>query len=196
MANINYEQTLIRMSRDVFMKVGGMYNATSYWKERNQIADYMTEKLNEELTTAYATCEGIQIIRVDLPKSYEDSIVSTQVEVQYTNMRKFEQQAQLIKQNIDVIRSQANQQIRVTNATANAEAYRIKEFAKAEALTKTIDTESDVYLNARKKIGIEGQDFTDYYYYTSLIENSNPSVLVGLQNSIINLGNNVNSISK
>jgi hypothetical protein len=75
------------------------------------------------------SCEGIQILKIDLPKPYEDSIVQTQVEVQKTSMRKFEQTAELIRQNISVLRSEAEMKIRVTNATATAEAYRIKQFA-------------------------------------------------------------------
>lgn len=74
-------------------------------------------------------CENLQILRIDLPKSYEESIVATQVEVQKTNMRKFEQTAELIRQNISVIRSEADQQINVINATGIAEAYRLKQFA-------------------------------------------------------------------
>lgn len=64
-----------------------------------------------------------------MPKPYEDSIVQTQVEVQKTSMRKFEQQAELIRQNISVLMSSAEQKIRVTNATGLAEAYKIKQFA-------------------------------------------------------------------
>jgi hypothetical protein len=69
-------------------------------------------------------------LKVDLPKSYEDSIVMTQVEVQKTNMRKFEQQAELIRQNISVIISQADQQIKVISSSASAEAFRIKQYAQ------------------------------------------------------------------
>jgi hypothetical protein len=54
----------------------------------------------------------------------------TQVEVQKTNMRKFEQMAELIRQNISVIISQAEQQIKVISASASAEAFRIKQYAQ------------------------------------------------------------------
>ena len=67
-----------------------------------------------------------------MPKSYEDSIVLTQVEVQKTNMRKFEQMAELIRQNISVIISQAEQQIKVISASAAAEAFRIKQYAQVK----------------------------------------------------------------
>ena len=112
------------------MKIAGNYNATNYWTDRQTIGDRMKEALDAELSRAYASVENLQIIRVDLPKSYEDSIVATQVELQKTNMRKFEQTAELIRQNISVIISEAEQKIKVTNATGIAEAYRITQFAK------------------------------------------------------------------
>ena len=58
----------------------------------------------------------------------------TQVEVQKTNMRKFEQTAELIRQNISVIISQADQQIKVISASANAESFRIKQYAQVNSL--------------------------------------------------------------
>lgn len=44
-------------------------------------------------------------------------------------MRKFEQTAELIRQNISVIISQAEQMIKVTNSTGIADAFRIKQYA-------------------------------------------------------------------
>jgi len=176
------------MSRDVIMKVGGMYNATSYWTDRKSIGEFMRKKLSEDIQAAYVTCEGLQILKVELPSSYEDSIVLTQVEVQKTNMRKFEQTAELIRQEINVVISQAQQEIKVTNATGNAEAYKIKQYATAKALQNTIDAETAVYLNAETKIGLQDQDFNNYIYYTNLMTQKDANVLVGLQSSIINFG--------
>lgn len=82
------------------------------------------------ITIILSSCENLQLLKVDLPKSYEDSIVLTQVEVQKTNMRKFEQMAELIRQNISVIISQAEQQIKVISASAAAESFRIKQYAQ------------------------------------------------------------------
>jgi len=136
LANINYHSTYVRISRDVILKVAGQYNATNYWTDRGSIGDKMKEALDVELQKAYARCRFLQILRIDLPKSYEDSIVSTQVEVQKTNMRKFEQTAELIRQNISVIVSEADQQIKITNATGIAEAYKIKQFAVVKKINK------------------------------------------------------------
>ena len=129
MASVNYHSTFVRISRDIILKIGGQYNATNYWTARGDIGDKMKNALDNELMKAFGRCRFLQILRIDLPKSYEDSIVATQVEVQKTNMRKFEQTAELIRQNISVIISEADQQIKIVNATGSAEAYKIKQFA-------------------------------------------------------------------
>jgi hypothetical protein len=92
LANTNYHSTYVRISRDIILKVAGMYNATAYWSDRQSIGDHMKLALDKELKGAFANCRFLQILRIDLPQTYEDSIVNTQVEVQKTNMKRFEQQ--------------------------------------------------------------------------------------------------------
>jgi hypothetical protein len=129
LANTNYHSTYVRIARDVILKVAGEYNATSYWTIRQSIGDHMKQSLDNQLKNAYSNCRFLQILKIDLPQTYEDSIVNTQVEIQKTNMKKFEQQATLIRQNISVIQSEANQQITIVNATGHADAYKIRQNA-------------------------------------------------------------------
>jgi hypothetical protein len=116
--------------------------------------------------------------------------VATQVEVQKTNMRKFEQTAELIRQNISVIISQAEQIIRVTNSTANAEAYRIKQFAHAQAINNTITAESQIYKKLIEDVGLKGDDLSEYLYLNAIGDNKKAKLLVGLQNAILNFNSN------
>jgi len=168
LTNINYQGTYVRISRDIILKVAGKYNATSYWTERLKIQEDLKQSLNAALISAFATVEGFQILKIELPKQYEDSIVQTQVEVQKTGMRKFEQTAELIRQNISVVRSKAEQIIRVTNATGTAEAFRIKQYAQATALNNTISTESSIYKNVQGNLTFNQSDLTNYLFLTSL----------------------------
>jgi len=193
MANVNYHGTYVRISRDVILKIGGMYNATNYWTDRGKIGDHMRQSLDEELQRAFARCISLQILRIDLPKTYEDSIVATQVEVQKTNMRKFEQTAELIRQNISVIVSEAEQKIRVVNATAHAESFRIQQYASASAINNTISAETEVYQQVENFLGLQTDDLTQYVFINSLMEQKDAKLLIGLQNSILNLGNQVGS---
>ncbi len=190
MANVNYQSTIIRMSRDVIMKVGGVYNAESYWLEREKISIYMKEILTNELKAVFVECMGLQILRIDLPQNYEDSIVSTQVEVQKTNMRKFEQEAELIRQNANVLVSEAQQRIKVIDATANAESTKLKQFALAQANQNMINAETEIYSSAKIKLGLQDRNLTNYIYYTNLLDQGTHEMgkmLVGLKNSIIGL---------
>jgi hypothetical protein len=152
--------------------------------------------LNKELQKAYSSCESFQILKVSLPKSYEDSIVSTQVEVQKTNMRKFEQTAELIRQNISVIVSQAQQQIKVINSSGTSEAFRIKQYALAKTINNTITAETDVYHNLQQEVGVKGSDMSQYLFLNALMDQKDAKLLVGLQNSIVNFNNQPKSDSK
>ncbi len=164
----------------------------------------MKEALDMELTRAFSSVENLQIIRIDLPKSYEDSIVATQVELQKTSMRKFEQTAELIRQNISVIISQAEQKIKVTNAEGLAEAYRLKQFAKviiwvkikARNIDQTIKTESQVYSTFKKDIQLDPKDLTNYLYLDSLMDQHGAKILVGLPSSIINFGGSNSPVNR
>jgi regulator of protease activity HflC (stomatin/prohibitin superfamily) len=129
LANTNYHSTYVRIARDIILKIAGEFNATSYWTIRQEIGNEMKLALDKSLKVAFANCPFLQILKIDLPQSYEDSIVNTQVEVQKTNMKKFEQQATLIRQNISVIQSEAYQQITIVNATGHADAYQIQQNA-------------------------------------------------------------------
>jgi regulator of protease activity HflC (stomatin/prohibitin superfamily) len=173
----------------VILKVGGEFNATNYWTDRQKIGDFMRDALDKELQKAYSSCLSLQILKIELPKSYEDSIVSTQVEVQKTNMRKFEQIAELTRQNISVIISQADQQIKIIQASGGAEAFRLRQFANAQAINHTILTESDVYKTTQEEVGVNGSDLTEYLFLNSIMEQKNAKLLIGLQNSIINFSN-------
>lgn len=55
MANIGYQGTFVRISRDVILKVASMYNATTYWTDRLKIGQHMQKALDVELKTAFAS---------------------------------------------------------------------------------------------------------------------------------------------
>jgi regulator of protease activity HflC (stomatin/prohibitin superfamily) len=190
LANVNYHGTVVRIARDVILKVAGNYNSTSYWTERKKIGDYMKMQLNQELQSIYCNCSELQLIRIDLPQIFEDSIVDTQVEVQKANMRKFQQYAELIRQNISIIRSQAEQAIKIIKTSGEAEGYKIKQTAKAKALNQTINMENEVYKKVRLELGLSGKEFSEYIFLNSLADKKDLKILVGLNNSIINFPSN------
>ena len=188
LANVNFHSTYVRISRDVILKVGGMFNATDYWMNRVKIAEIMKETMDYELLKAYGHCISLQLLKIDLPKTYEDSIVQTQVEIQKINMRKFEQSAELIRQNSLVIVSEAEQKIRVTNATGLAEASRIKAFAKANALNNTVSAENRMYRMAMDELGFTPDQLMNYIYLDSIMNQNKAKLLFDVNSFILNYG--------
>lgn len=105
-------------------------------------------------------------------------------------MRKFEQDAELIRQDIQVLRSNAQADIKIINSSGEAEAYKIKQDAEATAINKTITNQASVYNGIQNNIGLKGDDLSQYLYLNTLNEQKNAKLLVGMQNSILSLGNN------
>ena len=188
LANINFHSTYARISRDVILKVGGMFNATDYWMNRIQIAEIMKINMDKELLKAYGHCVSLQLLKIELPKTYEDSIVQTQVEIQKINMRKFEQSAELIRQNSLVIISEAEQKIRITNATGIAEASRIKAFANANALNNTINAENRMYKLAMDELEFTQEELLNYIYLDSIMNQHKAKLLFDVNGFILNYG--------
>ena len=188
LANINFHSTYVRISRDVILKVGGMFNATDYWMNRVKIAEIMKQTMDNELLKAFGHCVSLQLLKIELPKTYEDSIVQTQVEMQKINMRKFEQSAELIRQNSLVIISEAEQKIRITNATGLAEASRIKAFARANALNNTVNAENRMYKLAMDELEFNQEDLLTYIYLDSIMNQNKAKLLFDVNSFILNYG--------
>ncbi len=186
LANINFHSTFVRISRDVILKVGGMFNATDYWRNRVQIAEIMKNTMDKELLKAFGHCVSLQLLKIELPATYENSIVQTQVEIQKINMRIFEQSAELIRQNSSVIISEAEQKIRITNATGLAEASRIKAFAKANALNNTVMAENKMYKMAKDELNLSQDELLNYIYLDSIMTQNKAKLLFDVNNIILN----------
>lgn len=63
------------MARDTILQSAGKFEAPKYWTERSKINILMKQQLEDELKRAHALCVHLQILDIELPDQYEDSIV-------------------------------------------------------------------------------------------------------------------------
>lgn len=190
MTGMDYKSTYIRIARDAILQVAGEWEAPSFWQNRTEIGEAILDNLKTELKKAYGDVLQLQFLRIDLPKNYENSIVDTQVEQQKIKMKQFEQQATYIRKQIQVDISEANQQIKVINATANSEAYYLKQQAVAKALTKTITSETWAYSQVNDLLNITTtDDLSEYIYYVSLMGKTNSNLILGMNNAYVGINN-------
>jgi len=143
----------------------------------------MHKELNEQLKAAHATCVYLQLLKIELPESYENSIVETQVEVQNSKMKKYEQDAALIRQGINIMRSQTSQDINVLNSSAQAKAYQIKKEAEATAQQNIINNEKSVYTQLIQDLALTPDDLNQYIFFNGL-SGKKSELVVGFNNML------------
>lgn len=185
LSNLQYEQTFVRIARDIILQEAGNYQAPQYWANRTVIGNRMQALLDEAFQTAYARCVDIQLLKVNLPAAFEQSIVETQVEVQKTQMKQLEQTAEIVRQNIKVMISETDQQIMVIDASARSRATIIQETARASIWKETLDMESFVYNQLLTQLQFNLTEMNTYQYYQALMGQPNKTLLVDIENPII-----------
>lgn len=185
LSNINFEQTFIRIARDTILQEAGNHQAPEYWTTRTNIGQKMLEILNQELKSAHATCKSLQLMKITLPDSYENSIVDTQVEVQKTTMKGFEQQAEIQRQKILVLKSERDQNVTIIESSANAQAYYLKELAKSISNTRTLEIQSWVYQQALDVLGLTQDELSEYLFLQSVKDKPQATLVVGVDTAMI-----------
>merc|ERR1712125_145527 len=133
LANLQYEPLFIRNARDVLLKAAADYEAAEYWQNREKIGTEMKALLNERLSKVYATCGGLQLLVIMLPKDFEDSIVQTQVQEQMVKTRQNQQHVQSIIADTTVYQATYSKNVTVTKKGADAMYQQVTKIAEAQA---------------------------------------------------------------
>merc|ERR1712217_348656 len=129
-----------------------MGNAQEYWEIRPAIGQEMFRRVNNALKQSYATCTGLQIMIVELPETYENSIVLTQVQKQGVKTKKNQQQAALVRAQIGVLVADYQNNITVTISQATAHAALTVKSADATASHQKIEAESKAIADVKEQM--------------------------------------------
>lgn len=187
LANQAYEPLFIRNSKDVLLKAAADYEAFEYWENREKIGDEFLDILNNRLKTVYAICTGIQILIIDLPPEFEDSIVQTQVQQQAVRTRQNDQQVKRIRADTTVLQADYQRNVTITNQKADSLYYRLQRTAKAEAQQKRLQNEAWTLAHVRNKLGLSPAQMVAYQQYVAYYAMDNASFIYGMKNAMINV---------
>merc|ERR1712187_417803 len=120
---------------------------------------------------------------------YEDSITATQTQKQDIKTKENEQQASLIRYQIDVMVSEYNNNITVTLNGAKAEAMRVMKTAEAEAAKMKIDAENEALELLKQKMPtLSAEQLVAYQRNFAYQTMPNATFLFGVQNAVTVLG--------
>ena len=177
LTNVRYEETFIRQAKNVILEEASEYNAPEYWERRGEIGANIAKRLNDTLSAVYTSVISFQMIQVDLPHTYEDSIVQTQVEVQKRETKKYEQKATVLRESIKVDVSEKEKEAKIIYANANA-----------KAISTTIEYEKKAYSDASNLLGLSASNgLIEYTQLMNILKNKGSQLIVGMSNALINI---------
>jgi len=179
--NQNYAQVFISSIRDILIKAAAEYEASKLWVNRMELGATMQQMVDEALRRTYAECWGLQLMVIELPQTFESSIVRTQVQKQSTAMRENEQKAAQIRAETDVIQAEYDRTVKVTQAEGKANYTLITKTAEATARQKTIDVETEIMHQARDELGLEPANLVHYQKYNALQDMEESSLYFGFE---------------
>jgi len=181
--NQNYEQVFISSVRDVLIKAASEYEATQLWQERHKFGDTMQSMVNKALERTYATCWGLQLMKIDLPDTFEQSIVSTQVQGQTRLRLEQEQITAKIRAETSVIKAEFDRMAKVILANGQGNYTLITQSAQATAQKRSVDAQTDVMQQIKELLQLGGSDLVLYQKYDALDELGDASVFFGFGTS-------------
>eukprot|EP00928_Gymnodinium_smaydae_P081951 TRINITY_DN65383_c0_g1_i1.p1 TRINITY_DN65383_c0_g1~~TRINITY_DN65383_c0_g1_i1.p1 ORF type:complete len:403 (-),score=78.25 TRINITY_DN65383_c0_g1_i1:97-1158(-) len=186
--NLNYEQVFISSIRDMLIKSASEFEASQLWKEREEFAFGMQKLVSKELAETYAECWGVQLMVIELPDEFEQSIVQTQVQQQYMLTRQQEQQSAQIRAHTDVIRAEYDRQVKVIMAAGSANRTITEKEAQAKAQQNVIDVESQVLQSIRTSLNIDAEGLVAYQKYNAIDDMEEASLYYGFAGSVLAAG--------
>jgi len=178
-----YKTLYERLAGDIILKEAGNFAASEYWLKRTEIGNKMRDSLNTALGVAHAKVTNFQFLNIDLPDTYENAIVLTQIENQKAQTSSYNREIDLIKAQITVDQSDAEMKTTVINAGAQAEALKAKNNAEADIRAVTIMNQKEAWANTKTTIGFQtSAELLEYIYLKNLNNLETKATLVyGIQ---------------
>eukprot|EP00771_Trimastix_marina_P000790 gnl/Trimastix_PCT/182.p1 GENE.gnl/Trimastix_PCT/182~~gnl/Trimastix_PCT/182.p1 ORF type:complete len:305 (-),score=119.27 gnl/Trimastix_PCT/182:913-1827(-) len=180
-----YESIFRSETEEAIRSVAGSYDAHKFFSNRTEIGRAMLQRVGVALKALHANATHFQLRSIDLPDSFEDQIVNTEVARQNIVLARYQQEVDRIKAETDIIKSEMNREIKAINADADAKVSIIVKTAEAEGtlLTKNADAQGDSLI--RQSLNFNSSQLLRYTYIANLKEHPSSKMIVGLNQAII-----------
>lgn len=162
LTNTMYEGLFTRIARDQLLESASEYEGPQYWKQRADIADRMAERVGKSLNTSHCNLWSLQLLDINLPTKYEDSITETQVQNQLIQTRLSQQKAAAIRADTEILKADFDRRISVVQAGAQANFTMRTKLAQATALSRKVDAEAEALEYARKAMHLSPEESVRY----------------------------------
>jgi len=177
----NYENFFISQIRDTLIKVAADYEGPQLWGDRKEVGERMQQTVSKTLQQTFAECWGLQLMIIELPQSFDKSIVDTQIVNQNISTMEYAQMAAKIRAETEVIQASFAKKVKVIKTQGRANyTLRVKK-AKAHAKSQTLNTESEVLEDVKARLHLKSEDLVAYQEYSAVSLLPNASVFFGFE---------------
>uniref|UniRef100_A0A7S1MB42 Band 7 domain-containing protein n=2 Tax=Alexandrium catenella TaxID=2925 RepID=A0A7S1MB42_ALECA len=180
LTNMQYEALFVRIARDQLLEVASDYEGPQYWRQRKEIGDKMRDQVDTHIKGSHASLWDLELLRIDLPKQYEDSITQTQVQQQMIKTRTNEQVAAGIRADTDIMRAEYQRKIRVVEAGAEANYTLVTRLAEGKAAKRKVTAEAQALGYVRQKLALSTAGAVEYQQLGAYARLENATILANV----------------
>jgi len=177
----NYQQPMIRVARNSMLQVAGNFTSMQYWLGRKQITQDMELVLKKNLVESILCSVGdFQMLKVELPQAYEESIIATQVQQQQVIQQQYQKQVAAVLSQIQQVLAVANQNIVTITSQANATAIGVVNAAHIQAFNYTQHVQASAYARLQSTLNLNSTQLMRYMKIRGIRHKEEGSITVGL----------------
>lgn len=180
LTNVAYEALYMRLARDQLLEAASQYEGPSYWSEREKIGHHMRRLVDSSLRSSFGSLWGLQLLLINLPDQFENSITKTQVQQQLMKTKQQEQLATAIRADTEVLQADFEKRILVVQAGAEANYSLATKLAEAEATKRSIEAEAGVLDYVRDKLHLSALGTVEYQQLGSYASLQNATFLANV----------------
>jgi regulator of protease activity HflC (stomatin/prohibitin superfamily) len=182
---LDYKKTIIQIARDVIRDIASDYDAFEFFTQRKQIGDAMEVALKKELLTIDITIEFVQLRDVNLPTEYENVIEAKEIQRQQIPKAQYEQEAELVVAETQLLLASKNAEIVRVNAAAESDRIRIDSYANANTTLNTIAAYSTAYKELTDSLNLTPDQLEAYVWIDTFESHDSAELIVSLEKPAI-----------
>jgi len=183
----NYPRILFHVASNIIANTASNYSAYNFFNDKATIGVAMHRNLNDYTTlNLFLTIRNVQIMLVELPKSFQDAILqSIAIKQNITRTRKIKLNKQVKFQTEIMAANQTAIQM-VTLAAGQAQKILAENNATSLMLKQTLNAQLHSYGLIKSNLNFSSSDLLEYMWWDSLAsEQGNSNFIIGLNPSTI-----------
>lgn len=175
-----YSSILESIAREVIRDVASKWTALEFFNNRSMIADNMNLALKDSMSNIYATCQYLQLLKVDLPNKFESAIEQTEVARQQQEIASHEQNTARVRADTTLMYARMNMTVRLLQANATAQSLLLTKRALAQTTNITATARTSANQAIAQQLLFTPDELLNYLYIEALYQHDNDKVIFGV----------------